>query len=175
MNKRKRQTDFLKALILHGDIAERERLLTRMARAERDEHCSRCALILVAILSFVSFCAVCYSVVLLPNLMRGPSPTILKLLCLFGLASAICSVTFFFFWIWYRGVLNRMQDESRRFILTLLETQSQTKPKRLQLAALGLNESDVEDNGRGASYATSPRQQSYWELFNLKRAIKEPR
>src|SRR2546422_974379 len=165
MGKRRYQTDFLKALILHDGNAEREKLLARMAKAERDEHCSRCALILVLILSFVSLCAVAYSVVLLPDLLRGPSPAILKFFCLLGLASSICSVTFFFCWLWYRGALNRMQHESRRFILSLLEAQSQSRPNRMQLIALGHGESGVGNNGPTAPYATASNQQSYWELF----------
>lgn len=170
MSRHQHPTDFLKALILHADNAEREKLLSRMAKAERDENCSRCALILVFIASFVSFCTVCYSVVLLPDLMRGSSPTILKLLCFFGLAFSICSVAFFFCWLWYRGILNRLQNESRRFVLSLLETQCQSQPNRMRLVALGHGESPAERNGRAVPYVAASNPQTYWELFRLKRA-----
>jgi hypothetical protein len=169
MSKRQHQTDFLKALILHADSSQRENLLSRMAKAERDEHCTRCALILVFIASFVSFCAVCYSVVLLPDLLRAPSPTILKFICLFGFASSICSVAFFFYWLWYRGVLNRLQDETRRFILSLLEGQCQSSPNRMRLVALGQGVSPAECNG-SAPYVAAANPQTYWELFRFKRA-----
>ncbi|HKS38004.1 MAG TPA: hypothetical protein VJW76_12480 [Verrucomicrobiae bacterium] len=170
MSKRQHQTDFLKALILHADNAERENLLSRMAKAERDEHCTRCALILVFIASFVSFCAVCYSVVLLPDLLRGPSPTILKLLCLFGLATSICSVAFFFCWLWYRGILNGLQSESRHFILSLLENRSQSGPGRMRLVALGQNPSCARGNPLPSPYVAASNPQAYWELFRFKRA-----
>lgn len=168
MSKRQHQTDFLKALILHADNAERENLLSRMSKAERDEHCTRCALILVFIASFVSFCAVCYSVVLLPDLLRAPSSTILKFICLFGFASSICSVAFFFYWLWYRGVLNRLQNESRHFVLSLLENQSQSAPGRMRLVALGQNASHVDP--LASPYVAAANPQTYWELFRLKRA-----
>ena len=170
MNKQQHQTDFFKALILQADSGEREKLLSRISKAEQDEHCSRCALILVFIASFVSFCAVCYSVVLLPDLLRGSSPTILKLLCFFGLAFSICSVGFFFCWLWYRGILNRMQNETRRFVLSLLETQCQSQPNRMRLVALGQDETPAEKNGRAVSQAAASNRQTYWELFRLGRA-----
>jgi len=170
MSKRQHQIDFLKALILQADNGEREELLRRMTKAERDEHCSRCALILVLIMSLVSLCAVAYSVVLLPDLLRSPSPAVLKFFCLLGLASAICSVTFFFCCLWYLGALTRMQDESRRFILALLETQSQSRPNRMQLVALGHGDSGAGSNGPTATSVMTSNQPSYWELFSLKRA-----
>ncbi len=170
MRKRHHQTDFLKTLILHADNADREQLLTRMAKAERDEHSSRCALILMLIVSFVSLCAVCYSVVLLPDLLRGPSPKILKAICLLGLASSICSVTFFFCWFWYRGVLNQMQTDSRRYILSLLETQSQSRSNRMQQVALGQHESSGESTDHAGSDVASSSPQNYWQLFPLRRA-----
>jgi hypothetical protein len=169
MSKRQHQSDFLKALILHADNSTREKLLFKMAKAERDEHCTRSALILVFIASFVSFCAVCYSVVLLPDLLRAPSPTILKLLCLFGLASSICSVAFFFCWLWYRGILNGLQNESRHFILSLLESPCQSSHSRMRLVALGQGASQADGNRLASPYVAASNPQTYWELFRFKR------
>jgi hypothetical protein len=168
MSRRQSQIDFLKALVLHADGAERQLLIARMARAERDEHCTRSALILMLILSFVSLCSVCYSMVLVPDLLRNPSPAIIRWSCLLGLASSICSVVFFFCWLWYRGVLTRAQGETRRFILCLLDTQCSSRANRMQLVALGQTETTSESSG--TPLVTGPKHPSYWELFRLKGA-----
>jgi hypothetical protein len=165
MKNHRSQTDFIRALILHGNSAERDTLLDRMAKAEQDEHSSRCALILVIVLSILSTSAVCCGAVLLPDFFRGTSHRVFQFFCLLGLASLICSVVFSGCWLWYRGVLNRLHRESRRFLLGILESQS--KPSRTSLI------SAVNLGSNGAGEETVPMRASprgYLELPTLRRA-----
>lgn len=122
MSKRQKQTAFLKTLVLHGGTAERRKLFERLSRAERDEHSSWCALWLVMVLSLLCVCGVCYSSVLLPDFFRSPSHMVVKVFCMLGLASAVCSIAFVGCWLWYRGVLNRVQEQARQTVMEILES-----------------------------------------------------
>jgi len=167
MIKRKSQTDFIRALILHGDSAERDSLLQRMGKAEHDEHSSRCALILVIVLSVVSVSAVCYGAVLLPDFFHGGSNHVIKFFCGLGLASMICSVVFSGCWLWYRSILNRLHRESRRFLLGILETQS--KPGHPQLTSLLNGDHSNTGEEPGKNRTANRNQQGYLDLFSLRR------
>jgi len=165
MSTHRNQSDFIRALILHGESSERDNLLQRMAKAEREEHSSRCALILVVMLSLVSVSAVCYGAVLLPDFFHGGSQLVLKFFCGLGLASVICSVVFSGCWLWYRGVLNRVHRESRKFLLKILDSRPRTTRTPLVLPREG-ERSETNDSAvvrHGAS------QQGYLELFSLRR------
>lgn len=166
MSHHKSQNDFIRALILHGDSAERDSLLQRMAKAEKDEHSSRCALILVIVLSLISLSAVCYGAVLLPDFFHGASHKIIKFFCMLGLASIICSAVFSACWLWYRGVLNRLHRDSRRFLLGILESQS--RPGRGSLTSI-LSTGRSANSGETVPMRAS-NQQGYLELFSLRRA-----
>src|SRR5216117_3608067 len=126
MSKRTQQTAFLKALVLHGNPEERAKLQERMIRAERDEQCAWRALWLVTLLAVFSCCGICYSAVLVPQLFYSSSNVAVRVFCGLGLASLICAVAFLAFWFWCRSVLNRIQEECRRFIMATLEPGSRT-------------------------------------------------
>ncbi len=168
MNKNKSQTDFIQALILHGDSTERNSLLQRMANAERDEHSCRCALVLVLILSLISLSAVCYGAVLLPDFFHGGSKVVMKFFCGLGLASMICSVVFCGCWLWYRSILNRLHRESRRFLLGILESQS--KSGREPLVSLVNGDPQGASDEAGLARTSTSNHQGYLELFSLRRA-----
>src|SRR5439155_21798253 len=99
MSKRQKQTAFLKALILHGDMDVRAQLQERIKKAERDELCSWRALWLVTVLGLLSCCGICYSAVLMPEFFQNSSHIVVKTFCGLGLASLICSVAFLGFWM----------------------------------------------------------------------------
>jgi len=162
MSKRQKQTAFLKTLVLHGDGAARRQLLERMAKAQRDEHCSWCALWLVMVLSLFSVCGLCYSSVLVPDFFQNPSHLVVKVFCVLGIASLVCSVVFMSCWLWYRGTLNRLHEESRRFIMEILESQS-----RLNHGQDGAAIPQLNGDRASASLAPRARYMSYWELFNV--------
>jgi hypothetical protein len=63
-----------------------------------------------------------------------------------------------------------MQNESRRFVLSMLKTQCQAQPNRMRLVALGQDESPAESNVRGVPRAAASNPQTYLELFRFGRA-----
>lgn len=165
MHAQRSPTDFIRTLILHGDSSERDSLLQRMAKAEREEHSSRCALILVVILSLVSVSAVCYGAVLLPDFFHGGSQRTLKFFCGLGLASAICSVVFGGCWLWYRGALNRVHRESRRFLLRILDS----RPKVGRAPLLSPRELESWSETFGSVDERKRARHDYLDLFSLRR------
>jgi len=167
MSKRQKQTAFLKTLVLHGDATARRQLLAKMSKAERDEHCSWCALWLVMVLSLLSLCGLCYSSVLVPDFFQNPSQLIVRIFCSLGLASVVCSLVFMACWLWYRGTLNRLHEESRRFIMEILETQSRLG----QLQSTDNMEGTHLCGNRGVASPADPvRYVSYWDLFSSRKA-----
>jgi hypothetical protein len=165
MHSERSQNDFIRALILHGDSTERDSLLRRMAKAEREEHSSRCALILVIILSLVSVSAVLYGAVLLPDFFRGGSQVVFKIFCGLGLASVVCSLVFGGCWLWYRGVLNRVHRESRKFLLKILDS----RPKGNRVPFLSPREVESWSESYGSAGDRNGTQSGYLDLFSLRR------
>jgi hypothetical protein len=175
MSHRQKQTALLKALVNYGNTEERRKLFARVSKAERDEHASWCALWLVIVLSLFSLCGLCYASVLLPDFFRSASHLSVKVLCVLGLASAACSIAFMGCWLWYRGVLNRLHEESRRFILEMLESQSSDPSGRSARNSTADNPDElsvVNSFSRPSatlSLATPAPYRSYWELLNFRR------
>ncbi len=174
MSKRKQQTAFLKALVLHGNAEERAQLQERMARAERDEQCAWRALWLVTLLAVFSCCGISYSAVLVPQFFHNSSHLAVKVFCGLGLASLICAVAFLGFWFWCRAVLNRIQEECRRFIMATLEPggrMAQSSRLSPQLESLQAEtQRVVVDSGRETTVFPVPQRQTYSQLFSLRRA-----
>jgi hypothetical protein len=172
MSKRKKQTEFLKALVLHGNTEEQDRLQHRMIRAERDEQCAWRALWLVAVLALFSGCGICYSAVLVPHFFHNSSHVAVKFFCGLGLGSLICAVAFLVFWACCRAALNHIQEECRRFILATLEPSylmsSLRAPAPYVLpqakAARVVVNSDCD-----TTLFTAPERQTYTQLFSLRR------
>ena len=172
MSKRKKQTQFLRALVLHGSTEGRAQLQERMFRAERDEQCAWRALWLVTLLAVFSCCGICYSAVLIPQFSQNSSHLVVKIFFGLGLASLICVVAFLCFWVWCRAVLNRIQQECRRFIMATLEPGSRTARSHFRAP----NEEPqakaqrviVDSNCETALFAPA-HQQTYARLFSFRR------
>jgi len=172
MSKRQQQTAFLKALVLHGNAEERAHLQERMIRAERDEQCAWRALWLVTLLAVFSGCGICYSAVLVPQFFHNSSHLAVKIFFSFGLASLICAVAFLGFWVWCRAVLNRIQTECRRFIMATLDPGSRTARSHFlaphdEPQAKG--QRVIVDGDRETTVFAVPHQQTYAQLFSLRR------
>jgi hypothetical protein len=172
MSKRKSQTEFLKALVLHGNAEERALLQERMIRAERDERCAWRALWLVTLLAVFSCIGICYSAVLLPHFFFNSSHFSVKVFCGLGLASLICAVAYLCFWFWCRAVLNRIQEECRRFIMATLEPATRTARARFpepheEPQANG--QRIVVDSDRETTMFAMPHRQTYSQLFSFRR------
>ena len=172
MSKRKQQTAFLKALVLHGNAQERAQLQERMIRAERDEQCAWRALWLVTLLAVFSCCGICYSAVLVPQFFHNSAHIAVKVFCGLGLTSLICAVAFLAFWVWCRAVLNRIQAECRRFIMATLEPGRLTARSHFLSAheepQANVQRLAVDTKCETATFAV-PRHRSYAQLFSLRR------
>jgi hypothetical protein len=172
MSKRQQQTAFLKALVLHGNTQERAQLQERMIRAERDEQCAWRALWLVTLLAVFSCCGISYTAVLIPQFFHNSSHVAVKIFFGLGLASLICAVTFLGFWFWCRAVLNRIQEECRRFIMATLEPG--IRAARLHSSALDAEpQAEVRriivDSDRETAIFAVRQRQTYSQLFSLRR------
>ena len=172
MSKRKKQSVFLKALILHGDADGRSLLQEKMQQAERDELCAWRALWLVSLLAAFSCCGICYSAVLIPEFFQNSSHIVVKIFSGLGLASVICAIGFLFFWLWCRGVLNRTHEDCRRFVMATLEPGGRSKLP-VPTADDGLNKG-VDDIFRGRTGLVGapvvPAHRTYSQLFSLRRS-----
>jgi hypothetical protein len=172
MSKRKQQTAFLKALVLHGNMEEQERLQQRMIRAERDEQCAWRALGLVAVLALFSGFGICYSAVLIPHFFHNSSHVAVKVFCGLGLASLICAVAFLVFWVCCRAALNHIQEECRRSIMATLEP---SYLKARVRAPAPYEEPQVKgtrvvvNSDCDTTLFMAPERQTYTQLFSLRR------
>src|SRR5436309_1306879 len=172
MSKRQKQTAFLKALILHGDMDVRAQLQERIKKAERDELCSWRALWLVTVLGLFSCCGICYSAVLMPEFFQNSSHIVVKTFCGLGLASLICSVAFLGFWMWCRAALNHVQEDCRRYVMAMLEPSGRpdlSQPLPTQDRPGTENRATVESRGAENCAAILPTYQTYLQLFSLRR------
>ena len=143
------QTAFLKTLLLYGDVEERRRLLERMTRVEREEHWSRRAVLVMALLSLACFYGLSYDSAELPQLADDGSILLADVVQGVGVACGLCLSLVIGCWIWHRGALNRIREDSRRFILGILE--SKARPATSGPAPLLLGR-DAERPSRQADY-----------------------
>jgi hypothetical protein len=172
MSKRQQQTAFLKALILHGNVDERAQLQEQIKRAERDELCAWRALWLVSVLAVFSCCGICYSAVLIPEFFQNSSNVVVKVFCGLGLASLICTVTFLGFWMWCRGVLNRVQQVCRRYVMATLQPNGRTNLVHVLPATNGQiakTPAVIQSTGPEHGDAVRPAYQTYSQLFSFRR------
>jgi len=173
MSKRKQHTAFLKALVLHGNAQEQANLQERLIRAERDEQCAWRALWLVAVLAIFSCCGICYTAVLVPQFIHNSSHVSVKIFTGIGLASLMCAVAFLAFWVWCRAMLNRIQEECRRFIMATLEPRSRAARSQFHVPReepLAHAQPFAVDSSSETSVFAVPRNQTYSQLFSLRRA-----
>ena len=173
MSKRQKQTAFLKALILHADSEERARLEERIKRAEREELCAWRALWLVCLLAVFSCLGICYSAVLIPEFFNNSSHIIVRVFCGLGLGSLICATAFLAFWMWCRGVMNRVQEDCRRFVMAMLEPGARARESKQSFSETDeksvRSSAAVSDEHPGRNPVALPAYQSYSQLFSLRR------
>jgi len=172
MSKRQNQTAFLRALIVHGNVEERAQLQERIKKAERDESCAWRALWLVSLLAMLSCFGICYSAVLIPEFFQNSSHLVVKVFCGLGLASLICAVTFLGFWMWCRGVLNRVQEDCRRYVMATLEPSDRINLAQVLPEHHGQTAETpavVQSAGPEDGDAVQPDYQTYSQLFSFRR------
>jgi len=170
MSKRQKQTAFLKSLVLHGNMEGQVELQERINKAERDELCAWRALWLVSLLAFFSVCSICYSAVLIPESFQSSSHVVVKFFYGLGLASVICAVAFLCFWLWCRGVLNRLHEDCRRFVMAMLEPGERAGDSTLfPPASETEEESALFQHEHREPAAVVPAHQTYSQLFTFRK------
>ena len=126
MSEHRKQSDFLKKLVMHDDSPAHRSICERLTAAERNERCLLLACRLFGLIALVALAGVGYSAVLLPEFFDNATHVVLRFFSALGLGSALCFVVFLGLWFWYRGHTNRIHEECRRIISAMLETRLKT-------------------------------------------------
>jgi hypothetical protein len=122
MSEYQRQAAFLKALMVYQDTAEHRLLEERLSSAERNEQCLSTSCRLVAIIALLGFSGLGYSAVLLPEFFNNSTHFLVQFFSALGLGSMMCLAVFLGFWLWFRGVVNRIHEECRKSITEMMES-----------------------------------------------------
>ena len=126
MSEHRKQSEFLKKLVLHDDSVANRSLCDRLTAAERNERCLMLACRLVGLIALVALGGIGYSAVLLPEFFDNTTHVVLRFFSALGLGSALCFLVFLGLWFWYRAHTNRIHDECRRVITAMLEARMKT-------------------------------------------------
>jgi hypothetical protein len=126
MSEHRKQSEFLKKLVMHEDSPANRSLCERLAAAERNERCLLLACRLVGLIAAVALAGIGYSAVLLPQFFDNATHVVLRFFSALSLGSALCFVVFLGLWFWYRSHTNRIHDECRHVITAMLEASQKT-------------------------------------------------
>jgi hypothetical protein len=127
------ETDFLRTLLYYGDGEERQRLLRKVSRATREERWSWRGMWLMVTVAAGYFYALSQAPLEDLAALVGDSTVLVDLAETLGVGLLFSVVVFMGHWLWQRGFLHRVEDESRRFVLGLLESSSKTREPRLPM------------------------------------------
>jgi len=127
------EADFLRTLLLYGDSDQRRRLIRKVSQATHEERWSWRGMWLMATLAAGYFYALAHAPIGELGLLVGDSAVLLDLAGTVGMGLMFCVAVFMGHWLWQRGFLHRVEDESRRFVLGLLESTSKQREQRLPL------------------------------------------
>ncbi len=127
------EADFLRALLFYGDGEQRSRLIRKVSQAAREERWSWRGMWLMAALTAAYFYALAHAPIGELGSLVGDAPVLLDLAGTVGLGLLFCVMVFTGHWLWQRGFLHRVEDESRRFVLGLLESSSKPRGPRRPL------------------------------------------
>lgn len=120
MSEYKKQSAFLKKLMLIEDSAENRALLDRLCQVERSEKCLQYACRLVGLIALLGLAGFGYAAVLLPQFFDNSTHFVIRLCSAVGLGSCLCFAIFLALWYSYRRIANRIHSESRLVILRAL-------------------------------------------------------
>src|SRR5882672_8944211 len=126
MSEHRKQSEFLKKLVMYDDIPAHRALCERLASAERNERCLLLACRLVGLIAAVALAGIGYSAVLLPEFFDNATHVVLRFFSALSLGSALCFLVFLGLWFWYRSHTNRIHDECRCVVTALLEARLKT-------------------------------------------------
>ena len=151
MNARADQVGFVNALLFNGDTAVRRQLAKRLLRAEWEVMWSRRFAVVLLLVSLSCFFGLSYVSAELGRYLGDQAILLFELAHLVATISLVGVAFVLPVWMWRREVLSRAEEDSRRFILGLLDTK-----KRRSWGSERQNESRV-----------SPRRADYLQLSRL--------
>jgi hypothetical protein len=122
MTEYQKQTAFLRRIMQMEDSDECRHLEKRITQALRDERCIQCATWWMALFTLLAAAGLAYGAALFANFPYNESQVVTKVVCVLGLASLICLVTFLGLLMNYRIRMNRLRDECRRLVIRVLES-----------------------------------------------------
>ena len=126
MSEHRKQSEFLKKLVMHDESLANRSICERLASAERNERCLVLACRLVGVIALVAMAGIGYSAVLLPEFFDNTTHVILRFFSALTLGSALCYLVFLGLWFWYRSHTNRIHGECRQVITVMLEARLKT-------------------------------------------------
>ena len=126
MSEHRKQSEFLKKMVMIDDNLAHRALCDRLAAAERNERCLLLACRLVGLIAAVALAGIGYSAVLLPEFFDNATHIVLRFFSALSLGSALCFFVFLGLWFWYRSHTNRVHDECRRVITAMWESRLKT-------------------------------------------------
>jgi len=126
MSDHQKETEFLRWCIRYDDSAERHKLEERITELQGNETCVRRAVWLMALLAALAMAGLCYSAVFLEefpmNVPQFSGQFVIKTLCVLGIGSLICMLSFVGLGVVYRKELDQRREECRRLATKLLES-----------------------------------------------------
>ncbi|MEY2410500.1 MAG: hypothetical protein QOF48_3170 [Verrucomicrobiota bacterium] len=142
MSERRKQADFLKALLASDDRPEHRHLGERLLLAERDERCMQRACRLVAVVTFLAIALLGYLMVLkVPNDMTHLAQTAFRFCQALALGSAMCLGVFIGLLFWHRALINRIFADGRKLITAAI--QQPADPTRTTFPTVVVHEGDT--------------------------------
>ena len=111
---------------MYDDTKEHRALCDRMLSAEKNERCLLCACRLVGLIALLGLVGIGYSAVLLPEFFDNRTHVVIRFFTALGLGSSLCFGVFLALWFWYRSAANRIHNECRRVITSMLDSQLKT-------------------------------------------------
>ncbi len=120
MSEYKKQSAFLKKLVMIEDTADNRALCERLCHVERSERCLQCACRLVGLIALLGVAGLGYAAVLLPQFFDNSTHFIIRLCSAVGLGSCLCFSVFLALWYSYRRIANRIHSECRLVIVKTL-------------------------------------------------------
>jgi hypothetical protein len=128
MSEYRKQAAFLKRLMRYEDGPEHRLIGERLAVAEKNERCLLCACRLVGLIALLGMAGIGYSAVLLPQFFDNSTHVVIRFFTALGLGSTLCFAFFLGLWFWYRHATNRIHEECRRAISSMLDARLKSAP-----------------------------------------------
>ena len=151
MSEHQRETAFLRQCLSYDASPRRQVLEATITQIQRDGRYLRRAVWWMALLAALAAAGLGYAMVLVDNFPYNIPHLVINSLCAVGLASLICLLAFMGLRIVYRKKLDRLREECRQLVATLLESRL-SKPD----TALG-REGAVDFHGRTDKTESSAR------------------